>query len=96
MANQNIAVILSLAGQQQVVKGIENIETALQAARLEQSRFTKGTSEWKQYELEINNASKALERFKARQQGVQSLEKQLGAFVKLGGLLTSTFISLHI
>lgn len=93
MANQNIAVKLTLAGSQQVVKGIEEIEIALKAAKLEQSRFTQGSTQWKQYELEINNAGKALDRFKSRQQGIQSLEKQLGAFLKVGGLLTSTFTS---
>ena len=90
MASRNIAIQITLGGIEQSINSISELETAIKQATLELKNFTGSSEERQRLVDQLKGANSQLIEFKKNIRGV-SVDQQIGKFLQLGSLITSTF-----
>jgi hypothetical protein len=90
MATRNIAIQITLGGVDQTINSVNDLEKAIRQATNELKNFSGSPQDRERLVNQLKNANSQLREFKKNIQGV-TVDQQIGKFLQLGSLITSTF-----
>lgn len=90
MANRNIAFTITINGIDQTVNNIGELENALKKARIELKNFTGDPNDREKLINQLKQGDTIVRQFNQNIKG-NTLDQQIGKFLQLGSLITSTF-----